>query len=189
MRIVRVSAVEAELRGRAGVALGVGPVASALGAAELLAGDVDGVVFVGTAGAYPGGPAVGAVVRPARVGLSQGLAEVGAGYAPLAPEPLDVAPWGRDVAGVVRADVLAVEAITTDAAVVAARGAAWAVEHMEVFSAAWAAHRRGVPFAAFLGIANVVGPEAHEQWLAHRDRAEEAAGAAADRFVEDLLRG
>jgi nucleoside phosphorylase len=51
------------------------------------------------------------------------------------------------------------------------------VEHMEAFSVASACEGVGVPFVAVLGVSNVVGSSAREQWRAnHRFASSEAAG-------------
>jgi purine-nucleoside phosphorylase len=50
-----------------------------------------------------------------------------------------------------------------------------ALENLEVFSVARAAHAAGLPFAAVLGISNVVGPNAHAEWRANHLAASRAA--------------
>ncbi|MCB9681657.1 MAG: phosphorylase [Alphaproteobacteria bacterium] len=174
-----VAAVAAELGGLDGVAVGIGPVRSALGAADLLARRLPtAVILIGTAGAYPGGPEVGTVIAARRVGLSRGIAALGLGYVPAEPEALTTSAALRARLALPEADVLTVEAITTDPAHTARLGASWQVEHMEAWSVGAAARAAGVPFVAVLGIANRVGPDAHAEWLAHRAAAEGAARAA-----------
>lgn len=175
-----VAAVSEELGDLRGAPVGIGPVRAALGAARLLAGErPSALVLVGTAGAYPGGPAVGSVVVARHIGLSEGIAELGLGYVPLAPGPITTDDSLRRRTALPEVDVLTVDAITTDRALTAARGARWQVEHMESWSVAAAAAAVGVPFVALLGISNEVGPDAHAQWLAHRRTVEAAARAAA----------
>ncbi|MCB9664613.1 MAG: hypothetical protein H6732_10915 [Alphaproteobacteria bacterium] len=179
-----VAAVEAELGPLEGVALGIGALRAAAAAARLLAvRRPEAVVLVGSAGAYPGGPAPGGAVASARLGLEGGVADLGRGYDP-APAPVlasDEALAAR--LGLPRADVLTVHAVTTDPALVAARAGAWGVEHMEAWGVAWAAAEAGVPFVAVLGLANEVGPQAHAQWRVGRAAAERAAQEAVRRLV------
>ena len=52
------------------------------------------------------------------------------------------------------------------------------VEHLEAYGVAFACRESGVPFVVVLGISNVVGPDAHIQWLTHRDAAQDAARVA-----------
>jgi futalosine hydrolase len=171
-----VAAVREELADLPGVAVGVGPLRAALGASAALAGGAwRGCVLLGTAGAYPGGPPIGSVVVARRLGLSAGIAEAGLGYAPLHPAPLEADAALRARLGLPEADVLTVEAITTDPDLVVARAATWAVEHMEAYAVALAAAGAGVPFVAVLGISNEVGPWAHSQWRENRGDAEAAA--------------
>src|SRR5690606_4042162 len=103
-------------------------------------------------------------------------------YEPVPPPPLephtDLAKAATD-AGVRKAPTTTVPAISTDPALVAQLATRWAVEHLEAWAVAWACAQAGVPFAALLGIANEVGPDAHVQWKTHRARAEQAARDAA----------
>jgi len=183
-----VAAVDAELgdlraRGREAVALGVGMLAAGVRMAELLA-ERRGrlpvrVVLLGTAGAYPdadGAPLhpLGGVVTATRVGLASASAATGRGYVPLPPDAVECVP----VEGVAPAVVACCTAITTDPAAARALGAIAGVEHMELFGVAHACARVGVPVMAVLGVTNLVGPEAHAQWKAHRAQAEAAARAA-----------
>jgi nucleoside phosphorylase len=180
-----VAAVDAELGDLGGVALGVGPVVSAARMARVLAVDrPDAVVFIGTAGAYVGGPAVGGAVQARRFGLADGAAAMGLGYTPRPPAPvradLRVLP---DVA-LPLADVLTVGAVSTDPLLASRLSDDWQVEHLETFGAAWACQDAGVPFTAVLGIANRVGPDAHVEWLTHRVAAQDAAREAVRAALE-----
>lgn len=180
-----VAAVAQERGDLPGEVLGVGLVAATASMARLCAERrPDAVILVGTAGAFPGGPPVGGVVVGTRLGLGAPAALLGLGYQPLAPPILAADPtWvARFVAaGALPATILTQLAITTDPALSARLAADWAVEHMETYGAAWACHVAGVPFAAVLGITNMVGPKAHAQWLAHRAEAEAAVRAVAVR--------
>jgi purine-nucleoside phosphorylase len=177
-----VAAVAEELGDIDGVALGVGPLRAAAAAARLLALErPDGVLLVGTAGAYRGGPAIGSVVAAGTCGWRSGAATYGLGYVPLAP-PTIAADVGIGVQlGLPQVPVLTVAAITTSEALAMAFAAeGWAVEHLEAYAVALACADAGVPFGAILGITNEVGPSAHAQWIANRSRVERA--------VQDALR-
>lgn len=184
-----VAAVEEELGGLDGAALGIGPIRAAAALSSRLAEagaagrEPRCVVMVGSAGAYPGGPPIGRAVAASRVGWGCGAAAVGLAYVPAPPEPIvgDPALLAAAAAvGIERHPVLTVAGVSTDPALVAAFTAAgWSVEHMEAFGAAHACAAHGVPFLAVLGVANEVGPDAHAQWLAHRAEAQAAAVDAA----------
>jgi len=169
-----VAAVRKELRGRVGFAIGVGPVTAGIGMSRCLSQvRPDCVILVGTAGRYSGGPPVGSIVGVERVLLGTGVAELGGGYAPLAPEPLRLDTHRfRDITEH-SVTCLTVTAIGTSEAVVRAREQLAQVEHMECYAAAAACAAVGVPFCALLGITNDVGPNAHAQWLANRDQVEQ----------------
>ncbi len=177
--ILAVAAVAAELADLPGEALGIGAVAAGARLARILATRrPEAVVLVGSAGAYPGGPAVGTACRVRRVGLADGAAALGRAYVPRPPAPiacdrelladLDL-PW---------ADALTVGAVTTDPTLAAALARGWQLEHLEAWGAALACREAGVPFAAVLGVANLVGPTAHEEWRANRALAEAVAREA-----------
>ena len=71
--ILLVAAASEELGDLRGEVLGVGPVVAAATMARILgSSSPQGVVMIGTAGAYPGGPAVGTVIKARRVGLADG---------------------------------------------------------------------------------------------------------------------
>lgn len=104
---------------------------------------------------------------------------MGLGYVPRPPQPVDCDPGLlAQLQGVPRHPVLTVGAITTDPTLASRLADGWAVEHLEAYGAAFACRESGVPFVAVLGISNEVGPDAHIQWLTHRDAAQEAARAA-----------
>ena len=183
--ILLVAAVREELGHLSGVPLGVGPVvAAAHMAAALVERKPDAVVMMGTAGAYVGsGLEIGQAIAARRVGLSHGVAAMGLGYVPRPPSPVDCAGELLECLTLQQADVLTVGAVTTDSVLAGRLSDGWQVEHMEAFGAACACAQRKVPFLAVLGISNVVGPDAHAEWLVHRSAAQDAARAA----VETLL--
>ena len=172
-----VSAVSEELGDLPGATLGVGPVvAAARMAALLVERRPEAVVMIGTAGAYEGGPAIGSVIAASRCGLSHGVAVMGLGYVPRPPADVTCAPQLLErLPQLPRHGVLTVGAVTTDKVLASRLSDGWEVEHMETFGAACACAQHGVPFLAVLGIANEVGPEAHLQWLANRNHAQDAA--------------
>ncbi len=191
MKFAVVAAVQAELGALSGTALGVGPVRAAAAAARLLAAVApDAVLLVGSAGSYPAGPAVGSVVASRRLGWADGATVQDQAYIPLAPRPLEGDARLRAQASLPEADVLTVPAITTDPGLAVALsrhgGERWTVEHLEAMAVAMACAQAGVPFLALLGIANRVGPSAHEEWKANRRAAEAGACAAAQRIVTAL---
>lgn len=176
--ILLVAAAPQELGDLRGEVLGVGPVVAAAAMARILAPNPpQGVVMVGTAGAYPGGPPVGTVVKARRVGLADGAAASGLGYTPRPPPPIPADPRLLARLDAELADVLTVGAVTTDLTLAGRLSDGWQVEHLEAYGAAWACAAAGVPFVAVLGIANDVGPAAHAQWLTHRNAAQDAARA------------
>lgn len=190
MRTWCVAAVDAELgelhTNTTTFALGVGLLAAGVRMAELLtearlrAALPARVLLVGTAGAYPDGDgtpqvAIGAIVTASSVALGSATAASGRGYVPLPPSPVTLTP----AAALPPAQVACCTAITTDAPSARALGATWQVEHMELFGVAHACARVGIPVTALLGITNVVGPHAHDQWKANRATVEAATRDAA----------
>ncbi len=164
-----VAAVGEELGPLRGTVLGVGLVAAATATARLVATDrPDAVVLVGTAGAYAGGPPVGTVVVASEVLLGSAAAVLGLGYVPRAPGPIELDARWLARPDLPRARVMTNLAITTDPDLAARLGALAEVEHMEAYAVAYACADAGIPFAAVLGITNVVGPGAHAEWLRHR---------------------
>jgi len=174
------AAAREELGTVPGEVVGVGPVVAAASAARILAErKPEAVVLIGTAGAYPGGPPVGQAIVSSRLGLSWGVAAMGLGYVPRAPGPIEGNPALLErLDGVPRHGVLTVGAITTDDTLARRLSDGWTVEHLEAYAVAHACHAAGIPFVACLGIANDVGPDAHVQWLTHRDGAQQAAREA-----------
>lgn len=178
------AAAREELGDLDGAVVGVGAVVAAARTAAILAERrPDSVLLIGTSGSYPGGPPIGTAIAARRVALSYGVAAMGLGYVPRPPAPvscdesllrgLDL-PWF---------DMLTTGAITTDLTLAERIADGFLVEHLEAFGVAIACKQAGVPFAAVVGISNKVGPDAHTQWLTHRD----AAQTAARRAIAPLL--
>ena len=170
------AAARQELGDLDGEVVGVGPVVAAATAARILERrKPDRVALVGTAGSYDGGPPVGAAIAAARVGMSYGVATLGLGYVPRAPQPVDGDREMLETLGLPRHNVLTVGAVTTEALLAERLSDGWTVEHLEAFAVAWACKELRIPFVAVLGIANTVGSDAHVQWLTNRDAAQQAA--------------
>ena len=175
------AAVSEELGNLPGETVGIGPVVAAANAATVLAArQPERVLMIGTCGVYPTRSfAIGEAIMANRVGLSYGVAAMGLGYVPRAPEPVLCATDLFERTNLPTADVLTTGAVTTDMVLAGRLSDDWSVEYLEVFGVAYACMQAGIPFNAILGIANDVGPNAHAQWLSHRDEAQNAAREAA----------
>jgi purine-nucleoside phosphorylase len=177
----------------AGVVLepvGVGTVDAAIGAAQAIARvRPRQVIFVGTAGVYPGAAARALPIGTAAVAGELRLVSTatlrGDAYAP-APLVSAVEPAAAVRAALARAatgddsapvNVVACPLAITRTAALARRIAASgvALENLEAFAVARAATAARVPFGAVLGVSNVVGPKAHAEWRANHLRASRAA--------------
>ena len=172
--------------------VGIGLAAAAAGTASALH-EVEprAVILVGTCGAYAGGGVgISEVVVGRRLCLiSTAVAQNRAAFpAPMhtsadASAPLSVALAQGGAREVVIATTLA---ITTDD-VLAAQAAGHRgchVEHLEAFGVAEACAARGVPLAVVLGVANMVGASAREEWRQNHLQAGDAAGALVARWLE-----
>jgi futalosine hydrolase len=171
--------------------LGVGLVAAALAAQEVLAARrYRAVLFVGTAGAYPGaGLRRGEVVVARRSRLADAavvrreadfVADCGAA---LDADPALVLALAQE--GATPAEVATTLAVTTHDALARALGTTAAAEHLETHAVAAAAQRAGVPWTAALGIANDVGAAGRDQWRAHHHEASEAVAAVVAAWLLD----
>jgi nucleoside phosphorylase len=168
--------------------VGVGPVEAAIGAARAIAElRPQRLIFVGTAGAYPAGRgtlAVGGVAVARELILTSTAALRGDGYLP------QIQPVREEGSASLRAALLAAAPPGTPAVTVACplaitstaalarkitRAGGAALENLEVFAVARAARAAALPFAAVLGVANDVGPAAHQQWRANHLTASRAA--------------
>jgi futalosine hydrolase len=179
------AAAREELGDLPGEVLGVGPIVAAARAAALLARlQPDFVVMVGTGGSYLGGPPIGAAIAASRVGLSYGVAAMGLGYVPRPPAPVACDEGLLRRLDIPQHSVLTTGAITTDLTLARRIADGYTVEHLEAFGVAIACQQARVPFVAVMGISNEVGPEAHTQWLTHRDAAQQAAREAIKPLLE-----
>ena len=183
-----VCATAEELGPFPGLELGLGSVrVAAKLAAHLERSRPSAVVIVGTAGALPGGPSVGSVVSAKRIGLSPGVAAMGMGYVPKPPEPIFCDPTLVSSLGLKEVDVLTAGAVTTDSVLVNRLSDGWQCEQMEAYGAALACQQAKIPFAAIYSIANLCGPEAHSQWLAHVNEAREALHSVLGDLAPEFL--
>jgi futalosine hydrolase len=150
--------------------VGIGLVAAASGTATRLEAHAPhAVVLIGTCGAYPGsGLAIGDIALARTVSLVEpAVLEGRAAF----PEPMSarVDPHAAMTAAIATAggalvDVATTLAVTTDDALAALLGRRGAVEHLEAFAVGIACAAKNVPFAAALGVANVVGTRGRSQW-------------------------
>ena len=182
-------AMRGSIAGRtvAAEAVGIGIPGAAVGAsARLQALAPRAVVMVGTCGVYA--PSLAAlpllavaVARRVRL-IEPAVIEGRAAF----PDPMSLACDASTgiaralvAAGGVDADVATTLAVTTDDALAArvARATSCAVEHLEAYAVARACATFGVPFAAALGVANVVGSRARDEWRTHHRAAGDAAVA------------
>ncbi len=184
--ILIVAAVAEELGTLPGRTVGIGPVVAAATAAHIISSlRPDGVVMVGTAGSYANGPPIGQACVSRRVGLADGAAVMGLGYVPRPPAPIPCDPRLLDRAvALPKVDVLTTGGVSTDPLLAERMADTWQVEHLEAYGVAAACAAVGIPFIAILGIANVVGPDAHAQWLTNRNAAQDAARDAALALLE-----
>ena len=155
------------------------------------------MIFVGTAGVYPGAAAralpIGAAAVAGELRLVSTATLRGDAYHP-APLVATAEATPALRASLARAGAtrrapvatvacpLAITQTTALARRIAATGAA--LENLEAFAVARAAAAARLPFAAVLGVSNVVGPKAHAEWRANHL----AASRAACHVVWSLLR-
>jgi nucleoside phosphorylase len=185
LRTVLGEALRAPIEGRDVVAriVGIGLPMAAVGTAMQLAElQPRRVVLLGTCGAYPGsGLRIGDVVAAGRIRLAD--AAVVEGRAQF-PEPMSTVaePRGPTLDALVRAgaraaDVATTLAITVDDATAEriARLTGTQAEHLEAYGVVTACAARGVPCGVALGVANVVGSRARDEWRVHHRQAASAA--------------
>ena len=124
------------------------------------------VLFIGTCGAfdlerYP----LGTIVE-IREATTRSLGEVsGDSFHPPEETLLWPQSWSLEVFPRVRA--VCPPAITHSVSGAKELASFGEVEHLEVAAIFAACHRQSVPVTACLVVANVVGPEGHEQWKTH----------------------
>jgi len=133
---------------------------------------VDGSVVDGTA-ALPEPMPVDAVFDP---GLHAALVGAGATSVQIA-----------NTVGITVDDALAARLARAGAGVGGQDDSGPDVEHLEAFAFARACAVAGIPCAAALGVANVVGSKGRAEWLAGHERASDAAADVAWRAVGAIL--
>jgi purine-nucleoside phosphorylase len=149
---------------------GAGAIAAAAAAARLLAEiRPERVLFVGTCGAYGGsGLGVGDCVAVSEA-LVVSVPELRKrAYRPKIEATRWRATWGLPLPG---RRVAAPPAITLDPEDAALLGETADAENLEVAGVFAACALAGAPAAAALAVANLVGPNAHEEWAANHERA------------------
>jgi nucleoside phosphorylase len=150
-------------------------------------------VFVGTCGAYPeASHPLDSVVVSRRIRLvDPAVIEGRAAF----PDPMSTvldanAPLVSAIAahGARPVDVATTLAITTDDALAEriAQATGCEAEHLEAHAVATACAAFGVPFAAILGVANVVGARARDEWRTHHRSASEAAARVAVAWLQSF---
>jgi nucleoside phosphorylase len=185
----------------AATAVGIGLPAASVGAALSLGGRRELLppprlaILVGTCGAYVGaGLAIGEVAVARRVHLVApcSLAALGGltqfpGAMVLVRDTHPETATALERAGARPADVATTLGVTVDdrAAAEIALATSSQIEHMEAYGVATACEAAHVPFAAVLGVANMVGSMAREQWRAHHRDAARAAIAVVLRWLEE----
>jgi nucleoside phosphorylase len=178
-------------------AVGIGIPAAAAGlACELGQRAPRAIVLIGTCGAYRGrGYSIGQVVIGRRLHLVSAAAASGGGAFP-APMPVVVETdrglsTGLSGGGLHEVDIATTLTITTDDTLAAtlAESVDADVEHLEAFGAATACAREGIAFGVVLGIANIVGATAREEWRAHHQSAGSAAAAAVAHWITSGAQG
>jgi len=197
LRSVLGDALSAQVEGRQVVArvVGIGLPMAAVGTAMQLAEHRPGrVVLLGTCGAYAGsGLRIGEVVAARRVRLAD--AAVAEGRAQF-PEPMSTVaePHVATVEALVRAGARAADLATTLAITVddatadrVARATGAQAEHLEAYGVVTACAARGVPCGVALGVANVVGSRAREEWRVNHRQAASAAVEVALRELREAF--
>jgi nucleoside phosphorylase len=169
--------------------VGVGLIEAAASTARLIATlNPSAIVLVGTAGIYPGAriaPNIGSAVIAESFHLASASVATAAAYLP-APLPATATAAPRLTQAIARATHLPTAVVACPLGISRTRAIARRlqtattadVENLEAFAVARAAAAARVPFAAILGISNVVGPDSHAEWRAHADEAARAACAA-----------
>jgi nucleoside phosphorylase len=173
------AAAQEELGELQGEVVGIGSIVAAANAARLIERHhPERVVLLGTGSAYPAGPAIGNAIVGGRFGLAYGVEALGLAYVPRAPAPISSDPELVARIGLPQHNILTAGAVTTDLDLAERLSDGWTVEHLEAYGIAHACAQAGIPFTAVIGITSQVGPEAHLQWLTHRDEAQQAARRA-----------
>lgn len=184
--------LRANVRRWIATAVGVGPVDAAIGAARAIARwQPARIIFVGTAGAYPGRKTtdarIGTVAVAGELRAVSTAALRGEAYV-AAPQTSRTRASARLTAQLLprlpalpkRPSTIACPMAITRSAALArriARDTGATLENLEAFAVARAAAAAGVDFAAVLGVSNRVGPSGHDEWRVNHAAASRAACA------------
>jgi nucleoside phosphorylase len=177
--------------------VGIGLVHAAIGAAEEIAQTQPRfVVLLGTCGAYAARSIfIDDVVIADRVMLVEPSALMGASEFPEVISTMlrtdGAICEGLTISGARGVGVATTLAVTVDDGTAAqiARATGAHVEHLEAHAVATACALRGLAFSAVLGVANIVGAQAREQWRANHRSASDAAARHLLRWLELGARG
>lgn len=168
-------------------AVGIGPLAAALGTARALSAHrARRVLLMGTCGAYPetqlaiGDVVLGKSTRLADAAVAQRQADFvphDAGARPL--REIETTTELREV------HIATTTCVTTDDRVARLMRDAFQseVEHLEAQGVAEACARMGVDCSVVLGVANIVGRDARAEWAAHHRLVEGRVVAWVNRFL------
>ncbi|MBP1626900.1 MAG: hypothetical protein H6Q00_1375 [Holophagaceae bacterium] len=147
--------------------VGIGAVCAAVAAARLIAAHRPSrVLFIGTCGAYEPSLEIGDCIAVAEV-LATSMEELWEqAYRPTLERTL----WKGDISLPFPTRVVATPpAITRSTKGAEALATMADAEHLELSGVFEAARAAGIPVGAVLGVANRVGPEAHEEWSRHHE--------------------
>ncbi|WP_005035722.1 phosphorylase [Holophaga foetida] len=145
--------------------VGIGVACAAVGTARLIAAHAPSrVLFIGTCGAYDPCLKIGDCISVTEV-LATSLEEIReVAYRPAIERTL----WKGDLPLPFPPHVVATPpAITRSPEGAQALATMAEVEHLELSGVFEAARAAGIPVGAVLGVANRVGPDAHEEWSSH----------------------
>lgn len=164
------------------LAAGVGPVAASFGLTHFLEDYRPArIIVIGTAGTIDERKfKIGEIAIASQITTVSKFAEC---YTPKIQPARIILPDAKTISGCRKARVYCPQEITRSpewrASLLAAKHD---VEHLEAFAFAFVARKFRIPINIILGIANVVGPEAHEQWLKNARAALDAAACLVSRI-------
>ena len=129
------------------------------------------VLFVGTCGGYDDRLKVGDLLA-AKEAIATSVEELeGRAYRPEVERYRWSATWSLPFAA---HSVAVPPAITRTALGARVLSSIAAAEHLEITGVFAACHAAGTPVAALLGVSNLVGPDAHAEWLTNHARVSRA---------------
>ena len=173
--------------------LGVGLVEAAIGMTRCVERHrPTAALLLGTCGAFEGKREIGDVVAGVGARLVDAAVSDGTSAIP-GPMPFaaafDLAMHDALVAaGAKSAHIANTVGITVDDELAARLARSGDVEHLEAFAFARACAAEGLPCAASLGVANIVGARGRAEWLAHHVSASEKAADVAYDALAGMFR-